>query len=148
MAIKVLLFSSILFTAIGMAAGLAHVFELPHKIHLSRADYLTVQQIYRGWALLGIAVIGALLSSLVLTVKLRNDGRPFWLALAATICIALSLVIFFVFTFPTNQVTHNWTQLPANWEQLRSRWDYSHAMGASLYFAAFNLLVITALLRR
>ena len=41
-----------------MAAGMAHLFELPNKIHLSREDYLTVQQIYRGWALLGIAHSG------------------------------------------------------------------------------------------
>jgi len=39
---------TILFTAVAMAAGFAHLFELPNKIHLSRKDYLTVQQIYRG----------------------------------------------------------------------------------------------------
>ena len=68
MATKTLFFLSILFTAVAMAAGFAHLFELSNKVHLSREDYLTVQQIYRGWALLGIAVMGALLSTLILTV--------------------------------------------------------------------------------
>ncbi|HEV8657074.1 MAG TPA: hypothetical protein VGS96_00470 [Thermoanaerobaculia bacterium] len=38
---------------------MAHLFELPNKIGLSRDDYPTVQQIYRGWALAGILVLGA-----------------------------------------------------------------------------------------
>ena len=68
MATKTLFVLSILFTAVAMAAEFAHVFELPNKIHLSREDYLTVQQLYRGWALLSIAVLGALLSTLMLTI--------------------------------------------------------------------------------
>jgi ABC-type cobalamin transport system permease subunit len=39
---------------------------------LSRDDYLTVQQIYRGWALLGIALIGALIVTLVLAIAVRR----------------------------------------------------------------------------
>lgn len=57
-------FISLLFTALALAPTLAHLLELPNKINLSREDYLTVQQIYRGWALLGIVVIGALISTL------------------------------------------------------------------------------------
>jgi hypothetical protein len=37
--------------------------ELLNKIDLPREEYLTVQQIYRGWALLGIVVAGALTST-------------------------------------------------------------------------------------
>src|SRR5687767_395 len=69
-------------------------------IVLSRADYLTVQQIYRGWALLGVAVIGALISAGVLTWLRRGSGAPFYFALMATVLISLSLVVFFWFTFP------------------------------------------------
>ncbi|HEX6259670.1 MAG TPA: hypothetical protein VFZ51_03380 [Woeseiaceae bacterium] len=50
MATKALFSLSILFTAIAMAAGFAHLLEMPNKMHLSREDYLTVQQINRGWA--------------------------------------------------------------------------------------------------
>ena len=65
-------FVSLLLTAVALGAGLAHLLALPNKIHLSREDYLTVQQIYRGWALLGIADIGALISTLVLAVRSRE----------------------------------------------------------------------------
>lgn len=59
MSLTVLRFLAVLFTAVAMAAGFAHLLELPNKISLNREEYLTVQQIYRGWALLGFAVVGA-----------------------------------------------------------------------------------------
>jgi hypothetical protein len=148
MATKTFFFLSILFTAVAMAAGFAHLFELPNKIHLSCEDYLTVQQIYRGWALLGIAVMGALLSTLILTVLVRENPRVFYLTLTATLCIALSLFVFFLFTYPANQETNNWTNLPENWQELRRQWEYSHAVGAGLYFIALTALTLSTLIER
>lgn len=138
-------FLSILFTAVAMSAGFAHLFELPHKIGLSREDYLVVQQIYRGWALLGIAVIGALVSTLVLSFLVREESAAFYLTLTAALCIALSLIVFFTFTYPANQQTMNWTRLPENWPELRRQWEYSHAAGAGFYFFAFVALTISLL---
>lgn len=143
--IKTLQLVAILLTAVSMAAGWAHLLELPNKMTLSRDDYLTVQQIYRGWALLGIVIFGALLSTAALTVMQRGDGAPFYFALAATLCIALSLVIFFSYTFPANQVTQNWTTMPEDWEPIRRRWEYSHATGAILYFASLASLVLSVI---
>jgi amino acid transporter len=148
MATKTFFFLSILFTAVAMAAGFAQVFELLNKIHLSREDYLTVQQLYRGWALLGITVVGALLSTLMVTVLVRENRRVFSLTLTATICIALSLLVFFLFTYPTNQETHNWTHLPEHWQALRRQWEYSHAVGAGLYFIALTALTLSTLMER
>jgi hypothetical protein len=148
MATKTFLFLGILITAIAMAAGMAHLFELPNKIQLSRDDYLTVQQIYRGWALLGIVVTGALLSNLVLTVLVREHPRAFYLALTATLCVGISLLIFFLFTYPANQETSNWTYLPENWRELRRQWEYSHAVGAALYFTALTALTLSMLAER
>ena len=128
-----------------MAAGLAHLLALPHKMPLSREEYLTVQQLYGGWALLGIAVVGALLSSAAWTVLVRGRRLPFALTLAATLCIALSLAVFFAVTFPANQVTRNWTVLPDHWELLRRRWEYSHAIGAVLYVVAFVAQLLAVL---
>ncbi|HET6566985.1 MAG TPA: hypothetical protein VFG50_03405 [Rhodothermales bacterium] len=148
MTLNIVRFISVLFIAVAMAAGFAHLLELPNKIRLSREDYLTVQQIYRGWALLGIAVIGALVSTLVLTIMVRENRTLFSLTLAATICIALSLVVFFTFTFPANRQTQNWTTLPENWQALRRQWEYSHAVGAGLYFAALILVTLSLLVGR
>jgi hypothetical protein len=145
---KALQFVAILCVAVAMAGGWAHLLELPNKIGLSRADYLTVQQIYQGWALLGIAVVGALISAGVLTWLHRGAGAPFYFALLATVLIALSLVVFFLFTFPANQATQNWTVLPEGWENLRRQWEYSHAAGAILYFVALASLVLSTISER
>ena len=67
-------FFSLLFAALALAPALAHLLELPNKLGLSRNDYLIVQQIYWGWALLGIVVFGALLSTLTLTILVRKRG--------------------------------------------------------------------------
>jgi hypothetical protein len=141
MAMKSLRFVSLLFTAIVLGAGLAHLFALPNKIHLPREEYLTVQQIYRGWALLGIVLIVALISTLVLTVKVRRRPRTFALTLTALLCIAVALVVFFTFTYPANRQTENWTMLPDDWQKLRIQWEYSHAAGAVLHLIALCALI-------
>ena len=62
--LKIIYFLSLLFAALALGPALAHLLELPNKIGLPRDEYLVVQQIYRGWALLGIVVFGALGSTL------------------------------------------------------------------------------------
>ena len=147
MGLLVVRFLTLVLTAMALGAALAHLLALPNKIHLSREDYLVAQQIYRGWALLGIADIGALLATFVLTVLLRREPRSFVGAMVALVCIAAALVVFFTFTYPANQQTSNWTVLPADWERLRRQWEYSHAAGACLYLAAFVSLVISVLVK-
>jgi len=138
-------FIAILSVAVAMAGGGAHLLELPNKMALSREDYLTVQQLCRGWALLGIAVVAALVATAVLAWLRRGEGAPFYPALVATACIALTLVVFFTFTYPANQATENWTVMPDGWEALRRRWEYSHAAGAFLYFVALASLVLSVI---
>jgi hypothetical protein len=141
-------FASVMLTAVAMSAGLAHLLELPNKIGLARDAYFAVQQIYRGWALLGIVVIGALVSTTTLALRLRNRRAEFRLTAGAALCIALSLIVFFVFTYPANQQTANWTVAPENWEHLRRRWEYSHAVGAALDVTALSLLTLSLLATR
>ena len=62
--------------------------------------------------MLGIAVVGALLSTAALTLLERGKGASFYFALAATLCVALSLIVFFSVAFPANKATQNWTVLP------------------------------------
>ena len=138
-------FLSLLFVALALAPAMAHLLELPNKMTLSREEYLIVQQIYRGWALLGIVIFAALLSTLSLAVLVRHNRRLFVLTLTALLCIASSLVVFFTFTYPANQVTDNWTHLPDNWLELRRQWEYSHATGAALYLAALVTLLLSVL---
>jgi hypothetical protein len=147
MGLKIARFFSLLFAALVLAPALAHLLELPNKIELSRNHYLVVQQIYSGWSLLGVVVYGALLSTLALAILVRRQPRVFALTLAAFLCLLAAHFVFWIFTFPANQETANWTVLADNWMALRAQWEYSHAAGAVLNLAAFVLLVLSVLVK-
>jgi hypothetical protein len=147
MAIKTVWFLSLFFVALALAPAMAHLLALPNKINMPGEQYLIVQQIYRGWALLGIVVIGALLSTLALTIMVRKPPKTFVLVLVAFLCMVGTQVLFWTFTFPANQQTHNWTVLPENWLALQRQWEYSHAASAGLNLVAFVALILAALLK-
>ena len=116
----------------------AHLFELPGKIGLSREAYFAVQGIYAGWALFGIPIIAAILANgaLYVTLRRREPQATRW-ALVSAALITASLAVFFIWIFPANQATGNWTTIPENWEVLRRHWEYAHAASALIVFAAF-----------
>ncbi len=148
MALKAVQFLALVFTALALVPAGAHLFALPNKIGLAHEQYFIVQNIYRGWALFGIVLIGALIASLVLAVMLRGRGAPFVLALLAFLCIAATLAVFFIWTYPANQATDNWTTIPANWQQLRRQWEYSHAANAFVTLVAFCSVTLSVLTTR
>jgi hypothetical protein len=135
-------------TALALVPAGAHLFELPNKIGLAQDQYFIVQGIYRGWALFGIVLFGALGATLALTIALRHHHAAYWFALTGFLCIAATLVIFFIWTYPANVATNNWTTVPANWEALRIRWEYAHAVNAVLTFVALCLLTLSTLATR
>ena len=148
MLLKIVQFLALMLTALALIPAGAHLLALANKISLAADQYFIAQSIYRGWALLGIALVGALIANLALAILLRGRGAPFVLALVAFLCIALSLVIFFTWTYPANQATRSWTAIPANWQQLRRQWEYSHAANAIVTFAAFCSLALSVLTTR
>ncbi|MCV0396776.1 MAG: DUF1772 domain-containing protein [Rhizobiaceae bacterium] len=124
-------------TAIAFAPGAAHLFELPAKIDLGQDDYLLVQGIYAGWALFAVPIFAAIAANMALFVKLRRlDPTAARSAFLASALIAISLIIFFIWVFPANQATENWTTMPANWDELRRNWEYGHAVNALIMFVA------------
>jgi hypothetical protein len=137
---RILYFTALMFAALALGPALAHLFALPNKIGMSEADYFVAQQIYRGWAWLGLVVYGALLSALALSWALRRDGAARTWALVAFLCIVGTQGIFWTWTYPANRATQNWTTVPADWQRLRTEWEYSHATSAAL-----NLLAVAAL---
>jgi hypothetical protein len=147
--LKVVQFAAVTLNALALVPGGAHAFVLLNKIDLGAEQYFIVQNIYRGWALLGIVLLGALLANLVLAVMLlRRGGAAFALASLAFCCIAVTLVVFFVWTYPSNQATGNWTTIPDNWEQLRRQWEYSHAVNAVIPFVALCSVTLSVLTAR
>ena len=145
MALRVIQFLAIILTALAHVPSGAHLAALPNKIGMTQAAYFVAQQVYAGWALFGIVLFGALAANLAHTIVLRRLGRSCGYALASLLFIASSLVIFFVWTFPTNQATNNWTVVPENWNELRSQWEHSHAASAIVTFAALVCVVIAVL---
>ena len=132
---------SVLFTALALIFGGAHLFELPHKIGMSAADYLTVQQIYRGWQFAGIVVVGQIVSIALLAYAVRHSRRVLIPTIIALVCAIGTQIPFWTFNFPANQATNNWATLPVDWETLRQRWEYAHAGSALLNFAALVALL-------
>jgi hypothetical protein len=147
--LKVVQFAAITLAALALVPSGAHLFALGNKVNLGAEQYFIVQNIYRGWELFGIVLVGSLVADLVLAFMLRRrSGAPFILASLAFGATALMLAIFFVWTFPANQATNNWTTIPDDWERLRAQWEYSHAVNAVVAFAAFCSVTLSALTTR
>jgi hypothetical protein len=145
-ALKVVRFIAIVLTALALVPAGAHLFALLNKIGLVQEQYFIVQSIYRGWALFGVILIPAMLVNLLLAVMLRGRTAQFTLALLASICLGATLVVFFIWTYPANVATNNWTTVPENWEQLRRQWEYSHASNALITFVAFCSVTLSVLI--
>ncbi|WP_340116239.1 hypothetical protein [Pelagibius sp. 7325] len=148
MSLRVMQFVAIVLTALALVPAGAHLLELPGKLALSREEYLIVQDIYRGWALLGFVIVGAVTANLVLAVMLHGGGRHFALACLAFLLVTAALAAFFLGAFPVNQQTQNWTFMPNDWRALRLQWEYGHAIGAALTLLALCSLVLEAVLPR
>jgi hypothetical protein len=147
-ALRVLQFFAVVLTALALVPAGAHLFELPNKISLSQEEYFVVQSIYRGWALFGVVLIGALVVNLALALMVRDQRASFWLALAAFILVAGTLAVFFTWTWPANQATSNWTVPTDNWRELRAHWEYAHAANAVLTFIALCCVTLSVLMTR
>jgi hypothetical protein len=147
-ALKSVQFLAVIVTALALVPAGAHLFELANKIGLAQEQYFLVQQIYRGWALFGIVLFGALAALVALTILLRRERPALWFALAALVCMAATLVIFFVWIYPANVATNNWTVVPANWSDLRTQWEYAHAVNAVVTFIALCAVVLAVLAGR
>jgi hypothetical protein len=96
-------FSALFFTALALVPAAAHVAEVVHKMQLSEAEYRVVQQIYAGWALFGIVIFAAIVSTGWLSMILRHEPRAFVPSLIALVSLVGTQVIFWTLTFPVNR---------------------------------------------
>jgi hypothetical protein len=145
---KTLAFLAVVLTALALAPGAAHLLALPNKIGLPQEQYFVAQGIYKGWAFTGILLFAAMIANLALAIVLREQRGAAVLAFAGFALIGLMLGIFFMWTYPANVATANWTQAPANWEALRRQWELSHAVNALIMFGALCCVSASALLAR
>src|SRR6516225_6662898 len=123
----------------------AHFFELANKMSLSTAEYMTTQKIYAGWSFFGVAIIAAIVFTLVHTLMVRAQRTAFLLSLSALLLLGATQVIFWTFTYPMNVATNNWTVSPQDFEAARRQWEYSHAANAVLTFVALVTITLSTL---
>ena len=145
MLVKTVRLLAVVSVALCLVPAGAHFFQLANKMSLSPAEYMTVQKIYAGWSFFGIAIIAALLLTLMHTFMVRDDRTAFSLSLTAILCLAATQVIFWMFTYPMNVATNNWTTTPENFEVVRRQWEYSHAVNAVLTVVAFVAIIMSVL---
>jgi hypothetical protein len=81
---------ALLSSAVSLGAALAHLFELPNKISLSRDDYFVVQGIYRGWSRLGIVLAIQFLSIVAVIALSRHERDVRTLSAAALVCLVVA----------------------------------------------------------
>jgi hypothetical protein len=145
MPIKVVQFLAIMFTVLALVPGAAHLIELPNKMALDREAYMTVQRIYRGWALAGVVLLGALLTTVWLAIISRSQTLPMVFAYSAFGLLIVTLITFFLWVYPVNQATAQWTIATDDFERLRARWEYTHAINAVLTLVAVAAAVAASI---
>lgn len=139
-------FGAIFFCGLALVPAAAHAMELPNKIRLDREEYFVAQKLYRGWQLVAPIVVLALVSTAMLIGQARiANPRSEAASIIAFLCIAGTQAVFWIFTFPVNRATQNWTKASPNWEKLRRQWEYSHATSAVLNLVAFGATVLATL---
>jgi len=140
-------FIALMSTAMALGPSFAHLFELPNKIGLARDAYFTVQQIYAGWNRLAYLLVIELVSMLALAVLMWHHTRAFYAAAVAILALAAAQAVFWLFTYPANVATNNWTTIPADWDSWRRQWEFSHAVGAFCQLTAMGALIVSLLAR-
>lgn len=148
MALRIVSFFALILTALALVPYAAHLFSLPNKIGMTEQQYFVAQSVYRGWAMLSAILIPAMLVNLALAVMLRGEWPAAAWAAAGCACMAATLPIFFIWTYPANVATENWTIVPPNWAALRTQWEYSHAVNAGLAFLSLCAITLAVLTTR
>jgi cytochrome bd-type quinol oxidase subunit 2 len=142
---KALQFLAVVLTALALVPGGAHLLAMPNKLGLDETAYFAAQEIYRGWALFGVVLVAAIAADLALAIGARRQRAAFWPALIGALCLVATLAVFFLWTYPANQATSDWTAVPDDWQGLRQQWEYSHAGNAVLTFLALCLVTLSTL---
>ena len=133
----------IVLLALALVPGGAHLFELPNKLAMTPRDYVIAQASYRGWALFGIVVVGAIALSGLHAYLVRTNRAAFRWSVIAVACLVAAQLIFWSFTYPVNVLTDNWTSMPPDVEAARRQWEFSHAAASVFNFGALVAMVLS-----
>lgn len=141
------LFTALLATSLALGGALAHAFEFLNKIDMDQQQYFTAQRIYDGWNKIAYLLLIELLGMLAVIGLYWRAPRVRWQALGALASFLTAQAVFWVWTFPANMATDNWTTQPETWQALRNQWEYSHLAGAGFQLLAMIFLILATLRR-
>jgi hypothetical protein len=151
MLLKIVRFLSLLLVALILGLTFCHVMEIPGKLRLAGAEWLTVQHnLYIAFGPPAGAPIE--ISSIALTWLLvfmtRSRGRAFGWTLGAAVGVTAGLAVWFALVAPMNAALNGWTPatLPSDWRSYRNQWELGHAIHCVLFLLAFSALVIAILI--
>jgi hypothetical protein len=140
-------FVTLLLAALGLVMGGAHLLELPVRMQYEPALYMEVTKtLYRYYGLVGGPIQLLALLSAALLVWLVRARSAFRSTFMGALCIALSLLLWFLLVQPVNAA---WADAlrssPADavraYAELRSRWEYGHLSAFVAWLVGFILLV-------
>ncbi|HEY3455412.1 MAG TPA: hypothetical protein VGK64_12480 [Bryobacteraceae bacterium] len=96
------------------------------------------------------AELGAVALLIVLCFLVRGRKPSFALTLAATICVAAGLAVWFAVVAPANTQMAQWTTvpLPDSWMDTCRYWEFGHAISAVLDLIGFGALIASVLFDR
>jgi hypothetical protein len=143
-------FSSVMATAMTMSAAMAHLMELPAKMHYEPPLYARLHRtLYPTFGkTAGPAEAVAVASTVALAwLDRRPRRRASRLMFAAAGCLAAAHGIFWSVVQPANVEMMHWPldAIPQDWENWRNRWEYGHAIRAGLVTAALGAVTWSVL---
>jgi hypothetical protein len=144
-------FITIILTALTMGMAFCHMLELPAKMSYDAALWVRIQHtLYRAFGAQGVGAwieLASILTTIVLSFLIRQRRPAFYWTVAATVCLVVAHVIWWLFVFPANAELARWTTetVPADWTRWRARWEYAHATRFGLMLAGLSALVLSIL---
>jgi hypothetical protein len=145
-------FAAIMSTALAMTACVAHLMELPAKMHLEPSLYVRLHRtLYPNFGRIagpaeGLAVVSCTALALWSRTK-RPRPRAFSLTAAAAGSLAAAHGIFWSVVNPVNIEMIKWPldAIPPDWMTYRDRWEYGHATRAFLITSSLAALIASLL---
>ena len=152
MFLRIMRFITLMLAALGMTMGAAHALELVPKLHYNAQMYKEVNStLYQFYGIVGGSIqVASILTAAVLALLVRGR-RAFRLTLGGTLCLVLSLGLWFVLVQPVNTEWERVLQAAPeavvleSYMRLRDRWEYGHVAAFIAWVGGVCLLVCSVL---
>jgi hypothetical protein len=132
---------------LGLVTGVSfsHLLQRGPKTTLSGLQFLAVQQVLLrnyGPAIGGLEA-GALFSTLTMAIVIWGESAVPLLAILASGCVLLMVIIWAAWINPINKTVNSWTSesLPSDWANFRDRWHNLHTIRFVLSAVAFSATI-------